>query len=185
MSRQDAIARAAAYFDSGAFRTDLARRVAMPTESQGGARRDVLRAYLDRRDRAGAGAARICDAHRRQPGGRTRAVPHRRAARRRRTADRAHLRPRRRGRRLRRRNGAPASIPGRSSSRATAGTAAAPPTTRASTRSTSPRSSRCWRRARPARLQLQAADRDGRGGRLAGPARARRRTSATRSPPTC
>jgi acetylornithine deacetylase/succinyl-diaminopimelate desuccinylase-like protein len=46
MSRQDAIARAAAYFDSGAFRTDLARRVAMPTESQGDAQRDVLRAYL-------------------------------------------------------------------------------------------------------------------------------------------
>ena len=46
MSRQDAIARAAAYFDSGAFRADLARRVAMPTESQGGGRLDVLRAYL-------------------------------------------------------------------------------------------------------------------------------------------
>jgi acetylornithine deacetylase/succinyl-diaminopimelate desuccinylase-like protein len=46
MSRQNAIANAAQYFDSGAFRTELARRVAMPTESQGGGKLDVLRAYL-------------------------------------------------------------------------------------------------------------------------------------------
>ncbi|MGU3492602.1 M20 family metallopeptidase [Xanthobacteraceae bacterium A53D] len=46
MSREDAVARAAAYFDGGAFRTDLARRVAMPTESQTGEKLDVLRAYL-------------------------------------------------------------------------------------------------------------------------------------------
>jgi len=46
MSRQDAIARAADYFDGGAFQSDLARRVAIPTESQGGDRLDVLRAYL-------------------------------------------------------------------------------------------------------------------------------------------
>jgi acetylornithine deacetylase/succinyl-diaminopimelate desuccinylase-like protein len=46
MSRQDAIANAARYFDSGAFRADLARRVAIPTESQGGGKLDVLRAYL-------------------------------------------------------------------------------------------------------------------------------------------
>ena len=46
MSRQDAVAGAAEYFDSGAFRADLARRVALPTESQGGDRRDVLKAYL-------------------------------------------------------------------------------------------------------------------------------------------
>ena len=46
MSRQDAVTRAAEYFDSGAFLTDLARRVAIPTESQGGDRLDVLKAYL-------------------------------------------------------------------------------------------------------------------------------------------
>ena len=46
MSRQDAIANAARYFDSGAFRTELARRVAIPTESQGGNKIDVLRTYL-------------------------------------------------------------------------------------------------------------------------------------------
>src|ERR1700682_109015 len=34
MSREAAIASAEAYFDSGAFKTDLARRVAIPTERQ-------------------------------------------------------------------------------------------------------------------------------------------------------
>ncbi|HET7848996.1 MAG TPA: M20 family metallopeptidase [Pseudolabrys sp.] len=46
MSRQNAIANATRYFDSGTFRAELARRVAMPTESQGGGKLDVLRAYL-------------------------------------------------------------------------------------------------------------------------------------------
>ena len=46
MSRQDAVARATDYFDNGAFRVDLARRVAMPTESQGGDHLDVLKSYL-------------------------------------------------------------------------------------------------------------------------------------------
>ena len=46
MSCQNAVAGATNYFDSGAFRADLARRVAMPTESQGGDRLDVLKAYL-------------------------------------------------------------------------------------------------------------------------------------------
>lgn len=46
MTRQDAVARAADYFDRGDFRTDLARRVAMPTESQTGESLEVLRAYL-------------------------------------------------------------------------------------------------------------------------------------------
>ncbi|HEY5279054.1 MAG TPA: M20 family metallopeptidase, partial [Pseudolabrys sp.] len=46
MSRQDAIANAARYFDSGAFGVELARRVAIPTESQGGGKIDVLRRYL-------------------------------------------------------------------------------------------------------------------------------------------
>jgi hypothetical protein len=34
MTRDAAIARAQSYFDSGAFREDLARRVEMPTERQ-------------------------------------------------------------------------------------------------------------------------------------------------------
>ncbi len=34
MSRQGAIARAERHFDSGAFKADLARRVAIPSESQ-------------------------------------------------------------------------------------------------------------------------------------------------------
>jgi len=46
MSREDAVGRATTYFDSGAFHAELARRVAMPTESQGGERLDVLRSYL-------------------------------------------------------------------------------------------------------------------------------------------
>ena len=46
MSREDAVSRATNYFDSGAFRAELERRVAMPTESQGGERLDVLRSYL-------------------------------------------------------------------------------------------------------------------------------------------
>lgn len=45
-SREGAIARAADHFTSGAFRADLARRVAMKTESQSGDRGAELRAYL-------------------------------------------------------------------------------------------------------------------------------------------
>ncbi|WP_209888678.1 M20 family metallopeptidase [Rhizobium leguminosarum] len=47
MTREAAIARAEAYFDSGSFRTDLARRVAMPTESQNPDRRQVLLDYIE------------------------------------------------------------------------------------------------------------------------------------------
>ncbi len=47
MTRAAAIARAEAYFDSGAFRTDMARRVAIPTESQNPDRGPVLLQYLD------------------------------------------------------------------------------------------------------------------------------------------
>jgi len=46
MTRQDAIANATRTFDSGAFRAVLARRVAMPTESQAGGNLETLRAYL-------------------------------------------------------------------------------------------------------------------------------------------
>ncbi len=47
MSRNAAIARAEAYFDSGDFRQDLARRVGMPTESQNPDRTPVLVHYLE------------------------------------------------------------------------------------------------------------------------------------------
>src|SRR5207244_9574367 len=46
MSRAAAIAAAEAYFDEGRFAADLARRVAIPTESQVEERAPVLRTYL-------------------------------------------------------------------------------------------------------------------------------------------
>src|SRR3954469_7453700 len=46
MSRAAAIAAAQAYFDEGRFTADLARRVAIPTESQVEERASALRAYL-------------------------------------------------------------------------------------------------------------------------------------------
>ena len=46
MTRAAAIARAELYFDSGAFRNDLARRVAIPTESQNPERKEELARYL-------------------------------------------------------------------------------------------------------------------------------------------
>ena len=47
MTREAAIARAEAYFDTGRFRQDLARRVARPTESQNPERASVLFSYLE------------------------------------------------------------------------------------------------------------------------------------------
>lgn len=47
MTRAAAIAHAQDYFDSGAFKADLTRLVAMPTESQNPERAPVLAAYLD------------------------------------------------------------------------------------------------------------------------------------------
>jgi len=47
LSRSAAIAAAEKYFDSGGFLADLARRVAIPTESQNPARGPELRAYLE------------------------------------------------------------------------------------------------------------------------------------------
>src|SRR6478672_4268804 len=46
MSRAAAISRAEAYFDCGAFKSDLARRVAIPTESQNPERKEELARYL-------------------------------------------------------------------------------------------------------------------------------------------
>ena len=47
MTRSAAIARAEAYFDSGAFKADLARRVAIPTESQNPERKPDLTRYIE------------------------------------------------------------------------------------------------------------------------------------------
>ena len=47
MTRADAIHRAEECFDSGQFRQTLARRIAMPTESQNPERAGVLRQYLE------------------------------------------------------------------------------------------------------------------------------------------
>ncbi|HEX5611909.1 MAG TPA: M20 family metallopeptidase [Burkholderiales bacterium] len=46
MSREQAIARAERYFDEGGFFTELARRIAIPTESQNPERRPDLQRYL-------------------------------------------------------------------------------------------------------------------------------------------
>ena len=46
MGREAALARARAMFDSGQFQRDLARRIAMPTESQNPSRAPVLAGYL-------------------------------------------------------------------------------------------------------------------------------------------
>jgi acetylornithine deacetylase/succinyl-diaminopimelate desuccinylase-like protein len=48
MTRAAAIARATDYFDKGTFKTDLARRVAIPTESQNPERKAELARYLER-----------------------------------------------------------------------------------------------------------------------------------------
>ena len=47
VSRAGAIARAERYFDSGAFKADLARRVAIPSESQNPERAAELRRYIE------------------------------------------------------------------------------------------------------------------------------------------
>ena len=47
MSRNAAIVRAADYFDTGGFKADLARRVAIPTESQNAERAGELAHYID------------------------------------------------------------------------------------------------------------------------------------------
>ena len=60
MTRATAISRAEAYFDSGAFKADLARRVAIPTESQNPERaRKTLRAILSSEIGTRAGEARL------------------------------------------------------------------------------------------------------------------------------
>jgi len=47
MTRNAAIERVLAYFDQGGYRDDLARRVAIPTESQNPERGDAMQAYLE------------------------------------------------------------------------------------------------------------------------------------------
>ena len=48
MTRAKAIAHALDYFDSGSFKSDLSRLIAMPTESQNPDRAPVLVEYLDK-----------------------------------------------------------------------------------------------------------------------------------------
>jgi acetylornithine deacetylase/succinyl-diaminopimelate desuccinylase-like protein len=48
MSREAAVSRAQGYFDSGDFKRDLARRIAMPTESQNPERAPVLEEYIEK-----------------------------------------------------------------------------------------------------------------------------------------
>ncbi|WP_114946708.1 M20 family metallopeptidase [Microvirga calopogonii] len=47
MTRETAIAKAEAYFDSGTLKSDLARLIAMPTESQNPERAEALSAYIE------------------------------------------------------------------------------------------------------------------------------------------
>src|ERR1700752_820806 len=85
MTRDRAIAAAEAYFDEGGFAEDLARRVAIPSESQVPERASMLAHYLDGEiapslQRLGfatetvvnpAGAGPMLIAERREPGNRT------------------------------------------------------------------------------------------------------------------
>ena len=61
MTRDRAIAAAEAYFDEGGFAADLARRVAIPTESQVRGAGVGAGALSRRRDRTEPAAARLCD----------------------------------------------------------------------------------------------------------------------------
>ena len=94
MTREAAI-RAEAYFDAGGFKADLARRVAIPTESQNPERAGELARYLDEEMQPALEAlgfsCRILDPPKAQG-----AVPVRRAHRGPGAADRARLRPWRR-----------------------------------------------------------------------------------------
>jgi len=56
MSRMKAIARATDYFDKGTFKSELARRVAIPTESQSPERAAELARYIDTEMRPALGA---------------------------------------------------------------------------------------------------------------------------------
>src|SRR3974390_3260312 len=56
MSRMKAIARATDYFDKGTFKSELARRVAIPTESQSPERAAELARYIDTEMRSALGA---------------------------------------------------------------------------------------------------------------------------------
>ena len=66
MSRAKAISAAHAVFDSGVFRASLARRVAIPTESQNPDRAEALHIYLEQElvpDLASMGFSSRIDTH--------------------------------------------------------------------------------------------------------------------------
>ena len=181
MSRQAALDRAAAHYDSGRFVAELARLIAVPSESQEARGAPHLAAYLTEHLRpALEHMGFVCRVLVNPVQGGPLAAG--RADRGSGSADGSGLRPRRRDPRPRAawREGL---SPWRLSARAAGSTAAAPPTTRASTRSTSPR----WARPadpRPARLRRRRPDRDRRGDRLARAARGLH-VSRTGSPPMC
>ena len=177
MTRAAAISRAQTYFDSGAFKADLARRVAIPTESQNPERAPDLARYLESEiqpalEKLGFTCRTLT------PGARQGAVPVCRAHRGPCPADRARLWPWRRHPRARCKLARgplalDADREGRPLLRARRGRQQGP------AHHQHRRAGGGARRARQARLQRQMADRDGRGNRLAGPARAVRRAQGT------
>jgi hypothetical protein len=67
MSSAGAIARTERYFDSGAFKADLARRVAIPSESQNPERAAELQHYIEAEMKPGAGSHGLCLPHPHSP----------------------------------------------------------------------------------------------------------------------
>ena len=181
MTRDAAIARAEAYFDTGRFRQDLARRVAMPTESQNPERASVLVSYLEDEMKPAleqlgfrcrtleVGRWPFLFAERDRGSG---------------SADRVRLRPRRRHPRSRRRlvRGSLALV----AHRARRSLVRARRRRQQGPAFDQHRSAR-GRARKPgqARLQRQIPDRDGRGDGLARPARALRTRARTCFAPTC
>ena len=145
-SRAGAISRAQQYFDNK-FLDDIARRVAIKTESQKfpdpGAIAECHR-YLETEMRpAFENMGFTCKGYDNPvagPGAGAARHPHRG----RQAADGAGLRPRRRRSAASRTSGPRARVRGSPRATAIASMAAAPPTTRASTPSTWRRSRRCW-----------------------------------------
>jgi acetylornithine deacetylase/succinyl-diaminopimelate desuccinylase-like protein len=164
--RSSAIASATAWFDGGGLFAELSRRVGIRTESQNRDCADSLACYLTDEiapaaerlgfraeiwDNPVAGGPPFLFAERSEGEALPTVLTYGTA-----TSSAATTI-----------NGATTALRGSSSRPAIAGTGAAPQTTRASTPSISRRWGRCSRRAE-ARLQREAADRDGRGSGLAG-----------------
>ena len=181
MSRAQAVLAAERYFDEGRFFDDLARRVAIPTESQNPERPAELERYLESEMRRALEAHGLRLPHRcPTQGARAARSSSPSASRIAQPADRARLRPRRRDPRPTttqwragpRRPGRSPSDGDRWYGRGTADNKGQHTINIAALEAV-------LRDARQARLQRQVADRDGRGDRLARPARALRASSKT------